>query len=96
MTAHALADGVAISDATLQRIVLRAAESVEGAHVRRPRRGLDVAVAAGRARVRLELGAAYGAVLPELGRAVQERIAGALREMCGLDASVDVAIEELR
>ena len=98
--AHVLSqDGgvVSISDATLAQIVVQAAESVEGARVRRPKRGLEVAVDGGRARVALELAAPYGAVLPELGRAVQEQVAEALRTMCGLaPASVEVAIEELK
>lgn len=88
---------VSISDATLAQIVVQAAESVEGARVRRPKRGLEVAVDGGRARVELELAAPYGSVLPELGRAVQERVAEALQSMCGLaPATVEVAIEELR
>jgi uncharacterized alkaline shock family protein YloU len=98
--AHVLSQeggSVSISDATLAQIVVQAAEAVEGARVRRPKRGLEIAVDGGRARVALELAAPYGAVLPELGRAVQEQVAGALRTMCGLaPATVDVAIEELR
>lgn len=95
--AQRLADGVSISDATLARIVVQAAESVEGARVRRPKRGLEVAVDGGsRARVELELAVPYGAVIPELGRAVQERVADALRTMCELEPSaVDVAVQEL-
>jgi len=91
-----VAPGVTVSDATLTQIVVQAAESVGGARVRRPRRGLDVQVEDGRARVEVELAARYGSVLPEVGRAVQERVADALRTMCGLEpAAVDVAIEEL-
>jgi uncharacterized alkaline shock family protein YloU len=93
--AHELAAGVTVSAGALQQIVVRAAESVDGARVRRPRRGLDVEVEGGRAHVELELAARYGAILPELARSVQEQVAGALRTMCGLDAAVDVAIEEL-
>jgi uncharacterized alkaline shock family protein YloU len=85
---------VSIADATLQQLVVRAAESVDGARVRR--RGLDLAVADGRARVALDLAAPYGVVLPELARAVQEQVAAVLHEMCDLEASVDVAVEELR
>jgi uncharacterized alkaline shock family protein YloU len=91
----ALAAGVTVSDAAMTRIVVRAAETVDGARVRRPRRGLDVQVDGARARVELELAARHGAVLPELGRAVQEQVAAALRTMCGLEAAVDVSIEEL-
>lgn len=94
--AHELAAGVTVSDAALQQIVVRAADSVEGARVRRPKRGLEVEVADGRARVELELAAQHGVVLPQVARAVQEQVAGALRTMCGLEpATVDVTIEEL-
>ena len=94
--AQRLADGVTISDATLAQIVVQAAESVEGARVRRPRRGLEVAVDGGRAHARLELAVPYGALIPELGLAVQERVAAALRTMCELEPdAVDVAVEEL-
>lgn len=96
--AHVLAgaDGtVAISDATLAQIVIHAAESVEGARVRRPRRGLELAIDDGAAKVEIELAVRYGAVLPQLGRAVQTAVRDALATMCGLDAAVEVAIEEL-
>ena len=96
---HVLAQeggAVSISDATLAQIVVQAAESVEGAQVRRPKRGLEIAVEEGRARVELELAVPYGSVIPELGRSVQERVGGALRDMCGLTvAAVDVSVEEL-
>jgi uncharacterized alkaline shock family protein YloU len=91
-----VAPGVTVSDATLTQIVVQAAESVGGARVRRPRRGLEVQVEDGRVRVEVELAAQYGSVLPELGHAVQEQVANALRTMCGFDpAAVDIAIEEL-
>jgi uncharacterized alkaline shock family protein YloU len=73
-----------------------AAEKVDGARVRRPRRGLDVEIDGGRARVSVELAARYGAVLPELATAVQRSVAAALTGSAGLAVeSVDVAIEEL-
>ena len=87
---------VTITDAALTQVVVQAAESVEGARVRRQRRHLEIDVGEGRARVDLELAVAYGRVLPEVARAVQEEVAGALRTMCGLEVTaVDVAIEEL-
>jgi uncharacterized alkaline shock family protein YloU len=47
-------------------------------------------------RVELELAAPYGAVLPDVARAAQERVADALAGMCGLIVeAVDVSIEEL-
>ncbi len=87
---------VTVTAAALQQLVVQAAESVEGARVRRPRRHLEIAVHAGHARVELELSAAYGSVLPELAREVQSRVADSLARMCGLEVDVvHVAVEEL-
>jgi uncharacterized alkaline shock family protein YloU len=87
---------VRIEADALSALVVAAAERVSGARVRRPRRGLDVVVADGRARVELELAARYGLVLPELAQSVQESVAGALRDAAGLDVdTVDVAVAEL-
>ena len=87
---------IRIEGDALSGLVVTAAELVEGARVRRPRRGLDVTVQDGRARVSVELTARYGAVLPELGSAVQASIVAALRDAAGLATdAVDVAIEEL-
>jgi uncharacterized alkaline shock family protein YloU len=91
-------DGGAIdvTAGALAQIVQRAAESVEGARVRRPRRGLDLRLEDGRARVELELAVQYGTVLPDLARDVQQRVADALEAMVDLDVeAVDVSIEEL-
>ena len=80
----------------LARLVVAAAEQVEGARVRRPRRGLDVTVSDGAAHVVVELAARYGEPLPVLGREVQARVAGALRDSAGLPVTaVDVSFEEL-
>jgi uncharacterized alkaline shock family protein YloU len=80
----------------LAALVISAAELVDGARARRPRRGLDVAVADGAVQVELELAARYGSVLPELARAVQESVTDALRTAAGLTVErVDVSIEEL-
>jgi uncharacterized alkaline shock family protein YloU len=93
---HDLGGSVTVSSAALQQVVVQAAESVDGARVRRPRRGLDIELADGRAHVELELAARYGAVLPELARETQERVAAALASMCGVEVeAVDVSIEEL-
>jgi uncharacterized alkaline shock family protein YloU len=82
--------------ATLARIVVRAAESADGARVRRPRRGVDVEVAGGSAVVTLRLAARYGTVLPQLAEEVQGHVVSALEQMCGVEVrSVDLAIEEL-
>ena len=87
---------VTISRAVLAQVVVRSAEEVDGVRVRRPRRGLEIALDADRARVSVELAARYGVVLPDAAREVQGRIAEALRTQTGLRASaVDVAVEEL-
>ncbi|MBA2463253.1 MAG: Asp23/Gls24 family envelope stress response protein [Actinobacteria bacterium] len=87
---------IRIEGHALAAVVVAAAELVDGARVRRPKRGLDIQVEEGRVRVEVELAARYGAVLPELGAAVQRRVAEALRSSSGLVvAAVDVSIEEL-
>jgi uncharacterized alkaline shock family protein YloU len=87
---------ISVAPSLLPAIVQRAAETVEGARVRRRRRGVDVHVEGGAVRVDIGLAAAYGAVLPDVARTVQERVAAALSDMSGLEvAAVDVTIEEL-
>jgi uncharacterized alkaline shock family protein YloU len=91
-----LASGVKVTDGALTQIVVRAAEGVEGARVRRPRRKVDVLIDAGHAHVDLELSVTYGRVLPEVARAVQREVADALARMCDVAVdAVDVSIEEL-
>jgi len=88
---------ITVTPSALAGLVTDAAEAVEGAHVRRGRRRLDVDVADGSARVRLELTARYGVVLPELARDVQERVAEALATMCRVPVeAVDVSVEEVQ
>ena len=87
---------IRIEGDALAALVVAAAEHVHGARVRRPRRGLSVAIADGRARVELELAVRYGTSIPELGAAVQEAVSDALRGSAGLEVDgVDVSIEEL-
>jgi uncharacterized alkaline shock family protein YloU len=87
---------ITVTPSTLAGLVVRAAEAVDGAEVRRGRRRLDIDVADGRARVRLELTARYGVVLPDLARRVQDRVADALSSMCRVDVeAVDVSVEEI-
>ena len=99
VTAHVVygpAGTITVSPAALTQIVVHAAEGIPGARVRRPRRGLVVEIAGNRARVACDLAARYGAVLPELAREVQQRVAGALETMCEVEVeAVDVSIEEL-
>ena len=85
---------ITLTDGALEQIVTQAAENVDGARVRR--RHTAIAIEGSGARVSLELGVRFGQVLPEVARAVQEEVAGALGTMSGLTvAAVDIAIEEL-
>jgi uncharacterized alkaline shock family protein YloU len=85
---------VTITDAALHQIVAQAVETVDGVRLRR--RHTEIAIEPTGARVQLELAIAYGRVLPEIARAVQEQVASALGTMCGVTVtSVDVSVEEL-
>jgi len=85
---------ITVTASALADLVVRAADSVDGAEVRRGRRHLEIEVADAKARVRLELAARYGVVLPRLARMVQERVTAALTSMCAVDVdAVDVSVE---
>ena len=85
---------ITVTTPVLTDMVVRAAESVGGAEVRRGRRRLEVNLADGHGAVRLELSARYGVVLPSLARQVQQRVADALIAMCGVEVdAVDVSVE---
>jgi uncharacterized alkaline shock family protein YloU len=86
---------VSITSSALGRAVAAAAERVEGVRVRRPRRGIDLAISGDRARVSLVLAARHGLVLPEAVRSVQERVAELLLATVGLGSTVDVTVEEV-
>jgi len=87
---------VSIADAALAQVVTQAVESVDGARLLGGRHKSELELANGRARLSLTLAVAYGRVLPDVARAVQERVAEALRGMCGVEVSaVDVTVEEL-
>ena len=87
---------ITITPAALAQVVVAAAEQVEGARVRRQRRGLDVAVEDDRASVDVELALRYGLVVPEAAQEVQRRVAAAVGRFCALDVvTVDVSVEEL-
>ena len=86
---------VRVSEAALVQVVDGAVSAVDGARLRRRRRR-SVELADGRARAELEISAAYGSVLPDVARDVQEQVAGALTRMCGVEVdAVDVAVVEL-
>ena len=90
------AGSVTVTAAALSRLVAQAVSSVDGARLRRPRRGLEIQHADGRASVTLELSVRHGSAMPELARAVQERVAEALARTGGLEVErVDVEIEEV-
>jgi uncharacterized alkaline shock family protein YloU len=87
---------ITVTPAALAELVVRAAETVDGARVRRGRRRLDVDLSNGDARVRLELVARYGTVLPAVAHEVQAKVSEALATMCAVPvAAVDVAVEEV-
>ena len=87
---------IRVSPSALTQVVVQAAEAADGARLPRPRRGLELTIADGHARVELELAARYGTVVPNVAREVQERVAGVLEGMCGLVVdAVDVSVEEL-
>ncbi len=87
---------IRIEGDALAGLVVTAVERVEGARLRRPRRGLDVTVTGGSVAVEVELAARYGTVLPDLARSVQAGVTKALHESTGLTVErVDVTIEEL-
>jgi uncharacterized alkaline shock family protein YloU len=81
---------VTVPDDVLVRIAVRAAESVEGIRVRR-RRAVDIE----HRQVRLSVAARRGEPLVGLAERVQEAVAAMLKDMCGIDTRVDVAVGEL-
>ncbi|MDX6400444.1 MAG: Asp23 family, cell envelope-related function [Gaiellaceae bacterium] len=87
---------ITVTPSALNSLVAQAGDSVDGAQVRRGRRRLEIEVSAGHASVRLELTARFGAVLPEVARAVQEEVAAALATMCAVEVDgIDVFVEEI-
>ena len=87
---------VTVASAALERLVVQAAQSVEGARVRRPKRSIEVSHGSGRAAVSFELAVEGGRAVPELALAVQERVAEALVAASGLEVeSVDLSVEEI-
>ena len=87
---------ITLTAAALNDLVAGAARSVEGVRLRKPRRAVEVRHGDGRVSVSLELGAAHGQSLPELARAVQERVGAALARASGLEVErVDVELAEV-
>jgi len=90
LVVRAQGGSIVVPDPVLLQIASRAAESVEGVRVRR-RRTIDVEERS----VRLGLTARRGEQLVGQAERVQAAVADALETMCGLELTVDVAIEEL-
>ena len=87
---------VRVSEAAVTEVVRGAVSSVEGAQLRKGRRRLALELADGHARAELDVRAPYGAVLPDLARAVQERVGEALRKTCEVEVdAIDVTVVEL-
>lgn len=87
---------VRVSESALAQIVGGAVSQVEGARLRKGRRHLALDLADGHVRAELELAVAYGHVMPEVARSVQERVADALARMCELEVDeVAVTVVEL-
>jgi uncharacterized alkaline shock family protein YloU len=90
------AGSITVTAAALNRLVVRAAEGVDGVSVRRPRRSVEVTHGDGRAKVCLGVAVPYGEIGPELARQIQERVAEAVSASCGLDVErVDVGVEAI-
>ena len=86
---------VRVSEAALVQLVDGAVSAVEGVRMRR-RRKLSLELVDGHARADLEVAVAYGSILPEVARAVQESVGEALARTCGVEVdAVDVAVVEL-
>jgi uncharacterized alkaline shock family protein YloU len=86
-----LRPGVELADGAFAALVVRAAEGVDGARVRRPRK-----VAIDGNRLELAIAARLGVEVPELARDIQVRVHEAVETMCGIRlASVDVTVEEV-
>jgi uncharacterized alkaline shock family protein YloU len=87
---------ITVVPAALERLVVRAAQSVDGARVRRPKRSVEVDHDGGRASVSFELAVEHGVPVPGLARAVQERVAEAVAATSGLEVErVDISVEEI-
>lgn len=86
---------VELTSTALASLVVRAAESVPGVRVRRPRRGLAIAVDGSRATVELDVVGPLEEVLPDVGEQVQRSVGDALRVSASLEASVAILFEEV-
>lgn len=85
-----------ISADVLARYAGDAAREVEGVRGLARRRATKITEEDGRVTVELHLGVEWGASIPAVGRAVQERVRGYLARMADLDSvTVDVVVDEV-
>jgi transcription antitermination factor NusB len=82
---------VTVTDAALTHIVAQAAETVDGARVRRPRRHVVIEIGDTGARVQVGLAVDYGRVLPEYARGVTDAV---VRDVADLDRRITDAAAE--
>jgi uncharacterized alkaline shock family protein YloU len=96
VVAKAAGGSVRVSEAAVAQIVGGAVASVDGARLRKGRRRLDLELENGHARAALELAVAHGLFLPDVARAVQERVREALARIFEVEVdAVDVTVVEL-
>jgi uncharacterized alkaline shock family protein YloU len=87
---------ITVTAGALTRLVAHAAQAIDGARVRRPKRAVEVTWEAGRASVSLGLSARHGVPLPGLAHGVQERVADAVAGVSGIEVDrVEVEIDEV-
>jgi uncharacterized alkaline shock family protein YloU len=90
-------DGQAtISPDILARYAADAAREVEGVHALAGRKGVKVTDVEGAAQVEVRLSVEWGASIPEVGAAVQERVGAYLAQMARtVEVHVDVVVDEV-
>ncbi len=81
---------ITVPEGVLVGLAVRAAERVEGVKVRR-KRAVDIENRV----VRLSVSARRGEPLVELAQRAQDEVASAFLAICGIEATVDIAIGEL-
>ena len=96
---HLAVDGphgrIELTGAALASLVVRAAESVPGVRIRRPRRGITVAIDGSSAHVAVAMTGPLDGILTVVGESAQRAIADVVGGMTDLTVSVDVTFEEL-
>jgi uncharacterized alkaline shock family protein YloU len=84
---------IVLTGGALTAHAVRAAQTIHGVRVRRPRRGVGIEIEDGRVHVALRLAAAAGTALPAVGEAIQGAVAQALRQTTGYAVTVDVTFD---